>query len=293
MMRSPTPLMAAMLAMLTVQGKAQRATEHYDLAHPDRRFELSPELREISALTDITATTVAALQDESGRIYFIDHTNGRTTTTLDFAGAGDFEGLTRVGSDLYTLRSDGLVHHLKVQDGTVAVADTFRMSVPNQNLESIGYDEDRHLLLIAAKDNLKGGPSIRDRRYVYGWDLQARRQLDLPVLDMSVAAIIADAQALGVRMPKERKKNGKEQYLFKLRPSSIAIQPQDGTYWVLSAADHTLLVIDRKGHLVDLVLLDARLFPKAEGITFLSNGDLLISNEGKEVPANLLFFRRR
>lgn len=289
-MRTGALLMVAFTALTT---PAQRAQEHYDLAHPDRRFALPAELREISALTDINAQTVAALQDEMGRIYFIDHTTGRVTATFDFAAAGDYEGLTRVGSDLYTLRSDGLIHHLVVKDGKVTVADTIRVDVPNRNLESIGYDEERHLLLIAAKDNLKGSPSARDRRYVYGWDLRRRQLLDRPVLDMSVAAIIAEAQAMGVKLPRERKKNGKEEVQFKLRPSSIALQPQQGTYWLLSAADHTLLIFDRSGHLLDLVPLDRKLYPKAEGITFLANGDLLISNEGKDAPANLLFFRRK
>lgn len=281
-----------LLMLLAVEAAAQPGSA-YDLAHPTRRFDLPAELTEISALTDIDARTVACLEDEHGRIYFIDHTTGTITGYADFAGPGDFEGLTRVGGDVYALRSDGLVFRLHAHDHRVAVADTFRVDVPNRNLESLGYDAKRKVLLIAAKDNLKGGPTVRDQRFIHGWNIAEQRLLARPVLSLSVERVIAQATALGVHLPMERKKNGSPRSTFKLRPSSVAVHPQDDTYWILSAADQALLVFDRHGDLQALHLLDPDLFPKPEGITFLDNGDLLISNEGKGGRANLLFFAKQ
>lgn len=276
--------------LLAVDAPAQTT---YDLGRPTRNLRLPPELAEISALTDINATTVACLEDEHGTIYFIDHATGAITGRAAFAGPGDYEGLTRIGGDLYTLRSDGLIHRLRAEDHAVVVADSFRVDVPNRDLESLGYDPPRQVLLIAAKDNLKGGPEIRDKRFIYGWDLRAHRLMEQPVLTLSVQQVMREAARLGVKLPTERKKNGTEHTTFKLRPSSVAVHPQDDTYWILSAVDHALLVVDRKGTLLALHRLDPGLFPKAEGITFLDNGDLLISNEGKDTPPNLLFFARR
>ncbi|HNK69711.1 MAG TPA: hypothetical protein PKH36_13380, partial [Flavobacteriales bacterium] len=50
---------------------------------------------------------------------------------------------------------------------------------------------------------------------------------------------------------------------------------------LLSAVDRTLLVVDRAGKLIALEQLDEELLPKPEGITFLTNGDLVLSSEGK------------
>jgi uncharacterized protein YjiK len=52
-------------------------------------------------------------------------------------------------------------------------------------------------------------------------------------------------------------------------------------YYLLSAVDRNLLVVDRQGNLIDLVTLDVKLLPKPEGITFMANGDMWLSSEGK------------
>lgn len=276
-------------------GAAQGVQRTYDLDRPARTMVLPSHLREISALTDMEDRTVAALQDEQGVIYFIDPWAERITDSVRFTGRGDFEGLTRVGNSLYALRSDGLVHVLDRRGNTYALVDSFRMNVPNKDLESIGYDERAQLLLIAAKDPLKGGPDVRDHRYVYGYDLRTRSQLPRPVLDLRVGSIIAQAERQGTRLPRKKKKDGRkeEPIAFKLRPSSLAVEPRTDHYWMLSAADHALLVIDRSGRLVELVLLDPAVHPKAEGITFLSDGSLLISNEGRGGPARLHYYPPR
>lgn len=269
-----------------------QSTPEFDLSAPSRRSQLPAELKEISALTDISPTTVACLQDEAGIIFYVDHTTGAITARMPFAGPGDYEGLTRIGSELYALRSDGLIYRLKEVNGAMDLLDTFRVDVPNRNLESLGYDERNKVLLIAAKDNLKGDEEQRDMRYIYGWDMQQGRQLPEPVLSLSVHNALAEAKALGVKVPMVEKK-GHVRPRFKLRPSSIAVHPGDDNYWILSASDHALVVVDRAGKLKELYFLDPALYPQAEGITFLSTGDLLISSEGKESDAVLLFFERR
>jgi uncharacterized protein YjiK len=80
---------------------------------------------------------------------------------------------------------------------------------------------------------------------------------------------------------------------FRLRASSIYVHPLDNTLWILCAVDRVLLVVGRDGHLIDAMRLDPKRFPQAEGLTFLPNGDLLISNEGVGRPADLLHFARK
>lgn len=288
---SMEPLRCLVLAAIMSAPPCLGQAVPYDLAHPDRRFRLPEELKEVSALTDITANTVACLQDEAGTIYWLDHRSGTITMRIPFAGPGDYEGLTRIGEELYALRSDGLVHRLQRQGDRLVQLDTFRVQVPNHNLESLGYDPEQHVLLIAAKDQLKGDKASRDLRFIYGWDLRQGKQMERPVLTLSVNEVLAEARRMHIAVP-QVEKNGRTRPDFKLRPSSVAVHPGDGHYWILSARDHALLVVDRSGKLRALAFLDASIFPKAEGITFMDNGDLLISSEGKEGGGWLLFFRR-
>ena len=51
---------------------------------------------------------------------------------------------------------------------------------------------------------------------------------------------------------------------------------------MLAATDHLLLVFTPEGKIVHLQKLDPAVFNQAEGLTFMENGDMLISNEGGE-----------
>ncbi|HNO04868.1 MAG TPA: SdiA-regulated domain-containing protein, partial [Flavobacteriales bacterium] len=86
---------------------------------------------------------------------------------------------------------------------------------------------------------------------------------------------------LGVSVPERTTDKGRVVPALKLRYSSVSVHPMTGHYYLLSAVDRTLLVVDRAGKLIALEQLDEELLPKPEGITFLTNGDLVLSSEGK------------
>ena len=46
-----------------------------------------------------------------------------------------------------------------------------------------------------------------------------------------------------------------------------------------------------KGVIINIVELDKRIFNQPEGICFSENGDMFISNEGKNGKANILRFK--
>ncbi|HRD52417.1 MAG TPA: SdiA-regulated domain-containing protein [Flavobacteriales bacterium] len=266
----------------------------FHLNKPDRNYTLSPELREISALTDVDEYTVACVQDEQAMIYMLDLRKGTIIQRMPFGPAGDMEGLTRVGDEYFALRSDGLVYRLalKPEAVSVLVLDSFHLELPNRNLEGLGYDERKGLVLISPKDFLKGEAGLRDRRVVYAYDPRNKRLLAEPVLSLSVSGVEAQARAMGIEVPTRTNDKGQTISALKLRFSSVAVDPRSELYYLLSAVDRMLLVVDREAKLVSLQQLDAKLFPKPEGITFLPSGDLLISNEGKGMPPNLLRFKR-
>jgi hypothetical protein len=55
-----------------------------------------------------------------------------------------------------------------------------------------------------------------------------------------------------------------------------------GDLYILSSADHMLMIYNAAGQLQQAMLLPKEMYNKPEGISFFSNGDLLITNEGQD-----------
>ena len=260
----------------------------HDLRKPISVVELPKELLEVSGLTDLDEHRVACLQDEDATIYVVDLRNGEILERHPFGPPGDMEGLTRVGTELYALRSDGLIYQLQLKGSFYTAVDSFHMELNHRNIEGLGYDERTGLVLVAPKDVLKGDKELRDRRSVFAFDPITRKLLPEPVLTYSVEEIMHQAESQGMKLPTRTTKKGKTVDAIKFRMASIAVDPISDHYFLLSAVDQTLLVLDRKGAFVSLHLLDAHLLPKPEGITFLPNGDMLIATEGEKGPPRLV-----
>ena len=276
------------IAMVGVRGPAIP----FDLDHPARVYKLPTELREVSALTDVDSHTVACLHDEAARLYHFDLRTGRVVATFPFDRPGDLEGLTRVGEEYFALRSDGLLYRLGLKSAGLVVRDTVRLTLPQGNLEGLGFDPVARILLVSPKGVLKGSPTSRDVRLVHGYDPMKERLIAEPVLRLSVEDLAAQARKAGFELPMRTTDKGRHVPALKLRLSSIAVDPHTGLYYLLSAVDRVLLVLDRSGELVHLHVLNERLSPKPEGITFLPDGDMLISTEGVDrAPAILRFAR--
>lgn len=283
------------LVALSVRPVPEMAGLPYDLRRPDAVFTLPAELAEISALTDVDDRTVACVQDEAATLYFISVTDGSVRSTLPFSGPADMEGLTRVNGDFFALRSDGLVHHLRMraQQAALDVLDTFHLDVENRNIEGLGFDPVTGKVLVSPKDFVKGDKELRDERLLYAFDPADATHKVRVALRLSVAAVVAQARAAGIAVPERTTPNGRVVPAVKLRPSSVAVHPTTGHYYLLSAADRLLLVVDRSARLVALEQLDPGLLPKPEGITFLPNGDLVLSSEGKGSAPVIARYRSR
>ena len=282
-MRTLLPFLLLVSACAAAQKGSPGKAIPYDMRDPAQVFELPSQLNEISALTDVDAETIACVHDESASIYFISTHNGRIVDSVAFAGPADMEGLTRVGNEFFALRSDGLVYRLGDRASGMAVRDTFRLAIPNRNIEGLGYDDRSGMVLVSPKDPQKGSKLGKDERLIHAIDPHATAMAPRAALRLSLDRLEREAVQLGIEVPRDTKGKGKgkEKSALKLRYSSVAVHPGSGHYYLLSAVDRTLLVVDRNGSLVDLVFLDPKLLPKAEGITFTPDGAMWLSSEGK------------
>ncbi len=268
----------ALLSLLTLSwGKtlAQR------LPQPVAIIELPTELREISGLTAMDSNTVACLQDEAATIYLVALREGRILEHHPFGPPSDLEGITRVGDELFALRSDGLIYRIDTRNSRYTATDSFRMDLPFRNFEGLGHDLHTGLVLVAPKDVPKGSTDMRDQRKVYAFNPKTLAFLPEPVLRFSVKDMLRQALKAGVQVPMRNTAHGGMEPIIKFRMSSITVQPATGRYFILSAVDQSLLVLNRDSSFNAFYVLDKMLLPKPEGITFMPDGDMLIATEGK------------
>src|SRR5687768_14098228 len=76
-------------------------------------YRVPNELMEISGISFVTDSTLVAIQDEEGLLYFYDLTKEDITTKYEFWKGKDYEDLAVVGDDLWIVSSSGALYELK------------------------------------------------------------------------------------------------------------------------------------------------------------------------------------
>lgn len=275
---------------LSSDNKSVRATG-YNLSHPDEIIILPAILNEISGITAIDSSSIECIQDENGIIFDFDLLKNEIINKLVFSMDGDYEGIARVGDTTYILRSDGVLFKILNDGSSVLKTDLISTGIPAGNSEGLCYDNLNNRLLIAPKDNLDKASEKKEKRPIYGFDLQSGKLISAPVLDFDLPVIKKFAVDNKV-IPREKnkKKNKKNEPDIEFRPSEIGIQPLTNKVFILSGMEHMLFVFDSAGTIEFMEKLNPEIFNMPEGITFLKNGDMFISNEGKNHKATLLRF---
>ncbi|TAH40297.1 MAG: hypothetical protein EYC69_10810 [Bacteroidetes bacterium] len=263
----------------------------YDLNKPIQTFILPDTLHEVSGLTDIDKTTFACIQDENGILFIYDFSKNEIQKQYSFHIDGDYEGITRVGSTMYILRSDGVIFEILNFESANFSIVSYNTGIPANNNEGLCYDPDNSRLLIAAKGKVGKGKEFKDKRVIYGFDLNTKKLTTDPVFDFDLQAIREFALTRKFEFPtKSNKKGVVKDPNIKFMTSAIAIHPVSKKLYLLSAADHLFFIFGSDGTLEHMELLNPEIFNKAEGITFLDNHDMLITNEGQNRRPTLLRF---
>ena len=279
------------LFLLLIGFQACAQNHIYNFSKPSEKITLPEILHEVSGLTMIDQNSFACIQDELGTVFFYNIETKNIFRQINFENEGDYEGISKVGNDLYILRSDGHLTKLENYESQNYKIKTYDTKVPAKDNEGLCYDRANSRLLIGCKSKLNIAPENKDLRAIYGFDLNTATLSTKPVFEFDVAEMNAFAEKNGIKMPSKRKKTGeKKEGSLKFKMSAIAIHPLSKKLYLISAIDHLLFVFDKNGKPEYVELLDAKLFNKAEGITFLANGDLLITNEGQDNKPTVLRF---
>ncbi len=264
----------------------------YNLRSPDAITTMPYILHEVSGITCIDTSTLACIQDENGILFFYNIIRKEITRQVAFYANGDYEGIAMAGDTIYVLRSDGVIYEIKDFISDDFTVTQFKTEIPSKDNEGLCYDGESDRLLIACKDNTGKGDLSKDNRYIFGFDLISKSLKTDPVFTFDIDGLKEFAKTNNIDLPlKSSKKGLAVEPDLKFRASGIAIHPITGRLFLLSAEDHLLFIFDTSGSVQQMISLNRVMFNQPEGITFLENGDMFISNEGAgKGPATLLRF---
>jgi len=263
----------------------------YDLSAPDLVLSLPDQLHEISGITYIDQNIIGCVQDERGIIYIYDLLNKKIKSQLNFSYDGDYEGITRVGKTIYVLRSDGTIFEIYDYTSAKSKVTPYKTGIPAADNEGLCYDQKNNRLLIACKSKTLDADKNKDKRHIYAFNLKTKTLIREASFIFDVEEIGKFAIKNNMDIPVKDKKGGKgKEADFRFETSGIAIHPLTGKLHLLSSTDNLLFVFNMDGAIEHIEKLKNKLFPQPEGITFLPNGDMLISNEGRDKQGILLRF---
>ena len=245
------------------------------------QWKLPKSLREISGLAVTPDGRVFAHGDERGLIHQLDYHGGRLIKSFALTKANgkplkrDFEGMTALGDDLYLVASDGTLY--RFQPGRDGDAVTFQV-IPTHGgdvceVEGLTHHPKEHALLLACKQlyGPKAGPDLHILYF----------SLDTARLEPG-RTIVVSAQQIA-------RKSGTDGVL---NPSGIAVSPRAGSLLLVAARQRMALEVTTHGKLVDVFRWPMeRYHRQTEGIVQLTDGTLIVGDEGKSKRGRLGVYR--
>lgn len=239
-------------------------------AEPDRQLRLPKQLREISGLASTPDGRVMGHHDESAVVYQIDVDRGEVVKRFALgepAQRGDFEGLAIDGAGgFYLITSTGRLYGFREGDDHDHVAfesfDTGMLHIAE--VEGLAFHRGDDSVILACKINY--APAARGALALYSWSPRAPHQAARPWLTIPVAPL---AEAVGARS---------------FHPSALEIDARTGRLVVLAGRENAMVELDADGTLLAARWLGRR-HRKAEAATILSDGALLIGDEGGNARA--------
>lgn len=250
----------------------------YDLAQPYRQWTLPEQLAEVSGIAAVDKNHVLVIEDLHPVLYLcrLDKElviEQKITFAQTHKDKFDIEDVTIHNDTVYALWSHGKIFRITHWRQNPQVEEYTTPLNKENNPEGLCYDSVTGKLLIACKETPGADQEKKSARAIYSFNLQTNKM---------------DAQPLLLIRKKELERKGAEEMGF--YPSAVAIQPGTGNIVVLSSREtKALAVLDRRGNVLLVTMLDPQRFLQPEGVAFTPDGTLYISSEGKHGQPPVLY----
>jgi uncharacterized protein YjiK len=174
------------------------------------------------------------------------------------------------------LRSDRIIFRIDNYNASFVTSVINTSLKSRANTEGLCLDKVNHRLLIACKGESTAKGISKHYKAVYTYNLVTHKLDDKPVLLINQNEI-------------EKRINTKTAFA----PSAIAVHPITGDIYIIGTVGKLLLVFSSTGELKNIERLEGKYFIQPEGICITANGNIYISNEGRDGKGNILLFKPR
>lgn len=243
---------------------------------PVAMWMMPPELQEISGIALTADGRLLAHGDELAKVFVLNPKTGVVLKkfTLGTGLAGDFEGITVAGSDIYMIASNGTLYQFRegANEAVVRYTTIDTRLGKECEFEGVAFEPDSAWLLMPCKRVSKKLP--RDQLIIYRWRLQGADSARLTML------AIPHAQAIGSNDWKG------------LHPTDITVHPETGNYVLISAQEKALIEITPAGQVERSEELPGK-HPQPEGVAITRDNILIVSDEVSKRPASITLYRLR
>lgn len=257
----------------------------YQLDDPNQVIKLPGRLEEISGLSfSADNNYLLAIQDEDGKVFWIDKKSGEVTKELKFWKDGDYEGVEFTPQGIFVVKSTGTLYQIKMNGTDVPDVTKYNTLLGSTNdVEGLAYDSQKKELLLACKAAAGEGEEFAMTKAIYRFDLK-KMELDIRpkyIIKLDDVNNYLKTDPLIRKLEKLNAFFAPGESTFGFSPSAIAIHPKTREMYILSSVGKILMILDRDGTIKHIEKLKKSIHEQPEGICFDKNGHLFISNEGK------------
>ena len=270
--------------------------QYYDLENPDARYKMPDYLEEISGLSYYGKGKLACIQDEKANIYVWNLEKEKVVKKYDFGKDADYEDIAVVDKTAYILRNNGNIYRVDDFKNKDRKVKTYNTPLKEKNnTEGLAYDPLSNSLLVACKGSpsIGEGNSYEGYKAIYKFDIEEEELITKPyfLVDLEHLDSYIDQSAFARFSVRIAKKLHMIESQTSFEPSGLAIHPIYGDIYIISSVGKLLIVLNRKGKVLDVKELDPKEFRQPEGICFSPDGDMFISNEGQGGKGYILEFK--
>lgn len=265
----------------------------YDLNHPARKTKLPEELTEVSGLGFIEGGQICMVQDEDAKIYIFDVAADSVMGIYPFGEEGDFEGIEMVKKNIFTISTDGILTQISQFETKIPKLEKFQTFLTgNYEPEGLTWLPETNHLLVACKEEPEvKSPKESKVRTIYYFDIERKQMGEKPFATIDFDDI---RRAMEEEETTEQTQKWRAEFDPKkgesFKPSGIAVHPQTGEIYIIASVGKLLVVLDSALQVTGARYLSRDIFKQPEGICFDPEGNMYISNEGRDGKGNVLRF---
>lgn len=230
-----------------------------------RQWKLPSVLAEISGLAATPSGRMFGHGDEWGIVYELDPARERLVKAFALGEptvTDDFEGIAIADGRFYLVTSRGRIYEAaEGEDGERVLYNTYDTGLRRQcEIEGLAHEPSDKSLLLLCKNPLS--EELFHHVAIFRWSIATRALMPGPPVMIRLDDLTAP---LGIKS---------------FQPSALERNPVTGTYILAAAIQHALAEIRLDGTVLSVRQLPARHHRQIEGLTFGSDLELVLADEG-------------